>query len=178
MLKHENAFLGLIALTTLLIAPATIRAEENKQQTPLPEAVQKSFNAHFPKAEIEKVDAEDENGVKVYDFEFRKGKMEMETDITADGTMIEVTYVIALKDVPKKALKPIDDAAQGARKGRTEKILISHELKDGKVVKLPNQLTHYAVEMRKGGEHAEIIVDANGKVVEAPKWVAPKKKSA
>ena len=32
MLKHENAFLGLIALTTLLIAPATIRAEENKQR--------------------------------------------------------------------------------------------------------------------------------------------------
>ncbi len=178
MFKNANALLGLFAFAALLIVPSVGRTAEKKQQTPLPEAVQKSFDAHFPKAEIEKVDAEEENGVQVYDFEFRKGKMEMETDITADGTMIEVTYVITLKDVPKKALKPIDDAAQGATKGRTEKVLVTHELKDGKIIKLPKPLTHYSVEMKKGDEQAEIVVDADGKVVEAPKWVAPKKKSA
>lgn len=178
MLKNANTVLALISLTALVIVPSVGRAAEKKQQTPLPEAVRKTFDSHFPKAEIDKVDVEKENGVEVYDLEFHEGKAEKETDITADGTMIEVTYVITLKDVPKKALKPIDDAAQGATKGRTEKVLVTHELKEGKIIKLPKPLTHYAVEMKKGDEHAEIVVDADGKVVEAPKWVAPKKKSA
>jgi hypothetical protein len=178
MLKNANRMLGLFSLAALMIAPVTIRAEEKKQQTPLPDAVRKTFESHFPKAEIDKVAAEEENGVQVYDFEFHEGKAEKETDITADGTMIEVTFVITPKDVPKKALKPIDEAAKGATKGRTEKILITHELKEGKVIKLPKQLTHYAVEMKKGDEHAEIVVDAAGKVVEAPKWEGSKKKSA
>lgn len=178
MLKTANTMVAVITLASLLIALSTIRAEVKKQQTTLPDAVRKTFETNFPNAEISKVDAEEEEGVKVYDFEFLEGKAEKETDITADGTMIEVTFVITPKDVPEKALKPIEEATQGAKKGRTERILITHELKEGKIIKLPKQLTHYAVEMKKGDKHAEIIVDADGKVVEAPKWVAPKKKSA
>ena len=112
----------------------------------------------------------------VYDIEFREGKAEKETDITEDGTMLEITYVINKKSIPKDAMKPIEAAAKGAKMGRTERIEITHETKDGKVVKLGKPATHYAVEMTKGDQSAEITVDAKGKVIEEPKWQAAKAK--
>jgi hypothetical protein len=57
--------------------------------------------------------------------------------------------------------------------GRTEKIELSYELKDGKVIKLPKPVLRYAVEMKKGGKIAEIVVDPKGKIVEEPDWDAP-----
>jgi uncharacterized membrane protein YkoI len=150
------------------------RAQEAKKDTKLPEAVKKTFEARFPKGEIEKVEVEEEGGVTVYDLEFKDGDTEKETDITADGTMLEFTLVIAAKDVPDAAMKPIRAAAKGAKMKRIEEIKITHETKDGKVVKLPKPVTHYAVEMTKGDQEAEIVVDAAGKVVEEPKWTASK----
>ena len=138
----------------------------------------KTFDAKFPKAKIEKVDVETENGVQVYDFEFKDGKTEKECDIAAEGTMLEYTVVIRTKEVPQEAMKPIQKAAEGAAMGRTEKIKVSYELKNGKIIKLSKPVMQYAVEMKKGDKHAEIIVDETGKVVEEPKWEAPKPKKA
>jgi len=38
-----------------------------------------------------------ENGVTVYDLEFKDGPVEKETDIAADGTMLEYTVVVEAK---------------------------------------------------------------------------------
>lgn len=154
-------------------APATNTASEPK----LPAAVQKALDARFPNAKVEKADPEKEGGVTVYDIEFREGKMHKETDIAEDGTMLEITVFVAKNAVPKEAMKPITKAAEGAKMGRIEKVEITHEAKDGKVVKLDKAKTHYAVEMTKGDESAEIVVDAQGKVVEEPKWHAAKKET-
>ena len=51
---------------------------------------------------------------------------------------------------------------------------ISYETKDGKTIKLPQTITHYAVELKKGDEGAEIVVDAAGKVIEPAKFTSPK----
>jgi uncharacterized membrane protein YkoI len=53
---------------------------------------------------------------------------------------------------------------------RVERIEISYETKDGKAIKLPKTVTHYAVELKKGDKEAEIVVDANGKVIEPAKF--------
>jgi hypothetical protein len=144
----------------------------------LPPAVLKTFAAKFPKGQIEKKAAEKEEGVMVYDLEFRDGRDEKETDITEDGTMLEWTLVIQPKDVPAAAMKPIREAAQGATMGRTERIEVSYEPKEGKVVKLAKPETHYAVELKKGELTAEIIVNLDGKVLEPPKWVDQKQEPA
>ena len=123
--------------------------KRSKTETKLPDVVKKTFDAKFPKATIEKLDVAVEEGVEVYDIEFRDGKAEKETDITADGTMLEHTLVIRPKDVPGAAMKPIRKAAESATMGRTEKIELSYELKDGKAVKLPKPVMRYAVEMNK-----------------------------
>jgi uncharacterized membrane protein YkoI len=169
----------LLALVGLLFAPATGRAQDRDLEAKLPAPVKKTFRAQFPKAVIEKLDVEEEDGVTVYDLEFRDGTTEKETDITADGTMLEFTVVIEAKDVPAAAMKPIRKAAEGATMKRIERIEISYKTKDGKAVKLPKPVTHYAVEMSKGGRNAEIVVASDGEVIESARWGSdPEKKKS
>jgi uncharacterized membrane protein YkoI len=174
MTSTRGRVLRTIALCGLAFFPATARAQKPAGDTKLPDAVRKTFEAKFPKAEIQKVDVEEENGVTVYDLEFKQGAVEKETDITADGTMLEFTIVIDAKGVPAAAWAPIKKAGEGAVIKRVEQIEISYETKDGKSVKLPKPVTHYAVEMTKGDKSAEIVVDPTGKVIEAPHWGSEK----
>ena len=48
-------------------------AKIEKPAVKLPDPVTKTFQATFPKAQITKLDAEEENGVTVYDIEFKDG---------------------------------------------------------------------------------------------------------
>ena len=168
------ALIGLTGLVGFAFAAATGRAQEKDLEAKLPAPVKKTFRDKFPKAEIEKTDVEEENGVTVYDIEFRDGTTEKETDITADGTMLEFTVVIEASDVPEAAMKPIRQAAEGATMKRIERIEISYETKAGRTIKLPKPVTHYAVEMTKGSRSAEIVVTPEGKVVESAKWSGDK----
>ncbi len=159
-------------------------AEATVSELKLPEKVRATFVDRFPNAVINKLESEQEGGVTVWDIEFRDRRTQKETDIAEDGTMLEYTVVVGKKTMPKPAMRTVEAAAKkrDAKMGRMERIEISYETKDGKVVKLDKPRTHYAVEMTKGDQMAEIVVDARGKVVEEPMWEAPKetekKKSA
>jgi len=142
------------------------KTETAARDTKLPDPVTKTFKTTFPKGEITKVDVDEENGVTVYDLEFKDGAIEKETDITADGTMLEFTVVVRAKDVPAAAMKTVRKAAKGATIKRIEHIEIGYETKDGKAVKLAKPVTHYAVEIAKGDQSTEIVVDPDGAVVE------------
>jgi hypothetical protein len=168
----------LLVLVGLALAPATGLAQGQDLEAKLPAPVKKTFRAKFPKAEIEKLDVEEEGGVTVYDLEFRDGTTEKETDIAADGTMLEFTVVIDAKDVPEAAMGPIRKAAEGATMKRIERIEISYETKDGKTIKLPKTVTHYAVELSKGTQSAEIVVAPDGKVIEPARWDGGKEEKA
>ena len=98
----------------------------------------------------------------VYDIEFKNGAVEQETDITADGTILEVTLVVEAKAVPPAAMKAIEKAAAGGKIGRIENIDIRYETKDGKAVKLATPVTHFAAEITKGDETSEIVVTPDG----------------
>jgi hypothetical protein len=170
--------LCLVGFIMPAIVPTTGRSQATTLEGKLPEPVKKAFKSHFPNGEILKLDVDVENGVTVYDVEFKDGATEKETDITADGTMLEYTVVIAEKAVPSAALKAVLKAADGAKLKRIERIEITHETKDGKAIKLPRPLTHYAVDMEKGAKTAEVVVAPDGEVVEAAKWTGGKEKKA
>ena len=172
------SFLCVAALLGFALVPSTVRSQATIPDTKLPDPVRKTFRATFPKAEIEKLDVEVEDGVTVYDLEFKDGAIEKETDITADGTMLEFTVVIAAAAVPAPAMEAIRKGAGGAVLKRIERIEISYETKDGKTIKLPKLVTHYAVEMEKGDQSAEIVVAPDGKVLEEPKWAGAKEEQA
>ncbi len=146
-----------------------------KIEKPLPEPVAKTFQAAFPKGEIVKVDAEEEDGVMVYDLEFKDGAVEKETDITADGTMLEFTVVIPAKEVPAPAMKTVRAAAKGGKIGRIERIEIGYETKDGKAIKLDKPVTHYAAEIVKGDTTSEVVVAPDGTRVVEPADLDTKK---
>ncbi|MCG3179195.1 MAG: hypothetical protein BIFFINMI_01528 [Phycisphaerae bacterium] len=129
----------------------------------LPAAIEKAFRSQFAKAKVRKIEVEVENGVAVYDFEFRNGAAEQECDIAEDGTVLEVTLVVAPKDVPEAAMKAITaHAPEGARLGRIERITIGYELKDGKPLKLTEPATRYAAEYSKDGKEGEVEVTPDG----------------
>lgn len=167
--------------TTKKAAKPKREKETTVSELTLPEKVRTTFVDKFPNATINKVDEAKEEGVKVWDIEFRDGRKRKETDIAEDGTMLEYTVFVGKKAVPKAAMKPIEAAAKDAKMGRIEKIEVTYTTKDGKVVKLDKPKTEYAVELTKGGQTVEIVVDPSGKVIDEPKWEAPKaaaKKSA
>jgi len=154
------------------------RAEETTvSETKLPEKVRATFVGKFPNAVINKIESEKEGGVTVWDIEFRDAKTHKETDIAEDGTMLEYTVHVTKKTFPKKAMKVVEAEAkkQEAAMGTMERIEVSYETKDGKVVKLDKPQTRYAVELSKKDQTSEIVVDANGKVIEEPKWEAKEK---
>ena len=159
-----EALLGLALVASGSAAPAAAPSPK------LPEPVAKTFQATFPGAVIEKLDVEKENAVTVYDFEFRDGALEKETDIAADGTMLELTVVVEPHAVPAAAMSAVRKAAKGATIRRIEHIEIGYETKAGKVVKLATPMTNYAVELAKGKRRAEIVVTPEGRVIEPARW--------
>jgi hypothetical protein len=164
----------LLAGAALVLHTGLALAVSIPPDSKLPDAVNNTFRTKYPKAVIEKIDVLEENGINVYDIEFVDGPMEKEADIAEDGTMLEFTHVITLKQVPAAPLKTIREtakAAKGAKYGRIERIEIDYETKDGKVVKLPATVLRYAAEMTRNGMSAEVIVNADGSVSEAPNWV-------
>ena len=132
----------------------------------LPDPVAKTFSARFPRALIEKLEMEAENGAGVYDFEFREGSVEKETDITAEGTLLESTIVVAAEDVPAAAMETVRKAVAGAALKRIEHIEISYELRNGSPMRLAKPVIHYAVEITKDGRTTEIVVAPDGTVIE------------
>ena len=133
-------------------------ARIEKPKVELPVAAAKAFKDAFPRGEIQKLDVDEENGVTVYDIEFENGTAEQETDIAADGTILEVTLVVDAKAVPVAAMKAIDKAAAGAGITRIESIDIRCQTKDGKAIKLVKPVTHFAAEFTKGDKKTEVVV--------------------
>jgi hypothetical protein len=146
--------------------------ETTVSELKLPEKVRATFVDKFPNAVINKVESEKEGGVTVWDIEFRDRQTHKETDIAEDGTMLEYTVHITKKTMPKPVMKAVEAAAkkEDAAMGTMERIEVSYETKDGKVVKLPKPVTRYAMEMIKDKQTAEVVVDEKGKVIEEPKW--------
>jgi hypothetical protein len=172
--------LGLLvgALFSTLVFAVAASAENLATDAKLPEPVEKTFRVTFPDAVIQKLSSEVEEGVTVYDFEFKDGEREKETDIAADGTMLEWTLVIPSDAVPEPIMKVFLANAKGGKLGRLERIEVDYELADAKAVKLSKQLTRYAAEMTKGSKKAEVIVNSDGSVFEKPEWVPIEPKPA
>lgn len=148
------------------------REQEEKAKVELPAAVAQAVKNNFPSAEIDIMDVEEEAGITLYDIEFKAGKGEIE--VAQDGTVIDVTTIIAMKDVPKAAAEVIQKAAAGATIKQLEKSEVRAEIKKegekGTIIKLDSPKYVYEAELVKGNQRGEIQVAADGKVIEALKW--------
>ena len=138
----------------------------------LPEAVLMAIEMNVPGAEIETVAVAEEEGITLYDVEFKEDRGKIE--VAADGTVIDVVTIVTMEDLPEAAALAIQKAAEGVTIKRLEKAEIRSEIKKegevGTIVKLDAPRYVYEAELEKDGQTGEITVDAEGNIVEALKW--------
>jgi uncharacterized membrane protein YkoI len=155
------------------VAISAVAAQPNKKQSgkakvELPPAVAKTVADNRPSAQIAKVEVEKENGVKIYDLEFKGRQGEME--VAEDGSLMNIETVVEEKDVPKPVLDAIKKAAAGGNVKEIGKSEIHAEAKVGKITKLDAFKYVFEADLEKGNQRAEVEVAPDGKVIEAPKW--------
>ncbi len=170
-MRHAARWMRFTMVAVGLAFVAAVGRSDAVDPDKLPAPVASTFKAMFPLATIQKLSATEENGTTVYDFEFRSGERDMEADIVAEGTMIESTLVITASTIPAPAMKSIRKAARGGTLGRLEWIHTLYDVREGKAVALRVPMVKYAAEMARKDRTAEVIVGADGTVLEAPEWV-------
>lgn len=174
-MNHWFVFLMCIVMvagaSTITAGPAMQDGakEEKLKVSQIPAAVVEAIKTNCQGCVIDKATREIENGVTVYDIEFKRGQGEIA--LTEDGSVIDRETVVLLKDVPAAVLEVITKSAQGAKIKQVAKGEIRAELKDGRVIKLESPRYIYEAELEKGNEVAEIEVSSDGQVIEAPVWV-------
>jgi len=170
---------SIIALALALSGPSAWASQKTlepakKGKVELPPAVAKAVKENCPGADIDKIDVEKEAGIKLYDIEFKAGRGEIE--VAADGTIMNIATIVALKDVPKPAAEAIQKAAPGATIKQIERSEVRAEIRKegekGTLVKLASPRYAYEADLVKDEQKAEVQVAPDGNVVEAPKWKA------
>jgi hypothetical protein len=164
-----NAVLGTLALVVVFVpVGASAQSKADAKRSRLPEAVLKAIDTNCPGAEIDKLEIEDEAGVKLYDIEFKAGRGEIE--VAEDGTVIDVATLIRLEEVPEAAAAVIRKAVGTSQIREIEKSEVRSRVEKqngkGRVVSVSPPEYVYEAELAKGGE---IEVAADGSVIKAPK---------
>jgi len=163
--------LAAVALTAMVgWAKEGEKGEGGKAKVELPPAAAEAIAKAFPNMKIEKVKAEEENGVALFEVELEADKTEVEVEVSVDGVIVSVETEIALKDVPEAAAKVILAAAEGGKVEEVKKEEVMAEAKDGKIAPLAAVKVVYEAEIEKGTQEGEIEVAADGTIIEPLKW--------
>jgi uncharacterized membrane protein YkoI len=176
MCLNLTAAAALVLTAMMVWANGQGKEQEKKAKVELPPAVAKAIRDNIPNAEIDIVEVEEDAGIRLYDIEFKADKGEIE--VAEDGTVIDVTTVIQMKEIPKAAAHVIQKAVGDAKAkiSRLEKSEVRAEVQKegekGKVVKLASARYVYEAEVVRGKQRGEIQVAPDGKIVEALKWEA------
>lgn len=122
-------------------------------------------------SKIDKLTVEHEAGVKFYDMEFKAGHGEM--DVTEDGTVLDVSTIVQVKDLPEAVAAVVQRAATGTtiRQLTRSEVRARIEKVGGKgtVSRLAAPEYLYEAELAKGGE---IEVAGDGRIIKGPKSLA------
>ena len=167
-----------LALSLTTVPGWAAPPKDDGKKSRLPAAVVKAIDLNRPGAEIGKLEIEDEEGITLYDVEFKGGQGEIE--VAEDGTVLDLVTIIDLKDVPEPAAAMIKKAAGGGAIRQVEKSEVRARVEKtggkGRLSVLAASEYVYEAELAKGGE---IEVAADGTVLKAPKSMgkgAPEKK--
>ena len=169
------AVLVLVVVAFVALLPAGVGAMQDSaaqevrvKPRNLPQPVKAAIKENCPRCVIAKATREVEEGVTVYDIEF-KGRGG-EIDIAEDGTVIDREVFLNMDGVPLVVQKTIREAAAGARITQLDRSEIRAELKGGQITKREIPKFVYEAELAKGKEVAELLVSASGEVIEALEW--------
>jgi hypothetical protein len=161
---------GLSFALTASAARAGEQERSDRKRSQLPPAVLKAVDENRPGARIEKLEIEKEAGFTLYDIEFEGNDGEIE--VAADGSVIDVTSIVNLDEVPPAAASVIEQASRGHGIKRVEKAEVRHRIDTSagapRLTPLSTPEYIYEAELKKGGE---VEVAADGRIVKAPKFM-------
>jgi hypothetical protein len=132
----------------------------------LPEPVARAVEENRPGAEVATLDVEKDGGITLYDIEFKAGRGEIE--VAEDGTVLDVTDIVEMKDVPEAAASVIQKAARGGAIRQVERSEVRARIDKGRLARLATPEYVYEAELARGGE---VEVAADGRIIKAPKFV-------
>jgi hypothetical protein len=108
----------------------------------------------------------------MYEVEIKIGKVEKTITTSEDGLISEVESELAAGDLPAPAAEAVKKAAPGATIKEIDK---DQKLAAPKLAKLADPKVTYELKMTKKGKVAEVVLAADGTVLEAPRWEDAKK---
>jgi len=155
-----------IAVALAFIMTGTLaRADDKDKAAPkekLPKKVKEAVDGRFPGADLTSVEKENENGKVVYDIELKHKDRKYEMDISEDGVIIEIEKEVAAKDLPKAAIKVLNEKYP---KATIKEIMEVNKVKDKK--ETPD---HYEVVLVAADKkQMEVEVSLDGKTIKAAK---------
>jgi uncharacterized membrane protein YkoI len=174
MLRRQGMWLlSALAVAGLTVLTGTTYAVQNgSAKTALPAAVTGAIEKQFPGATIDKVKVEEELGLKMYEVEIKMGKVEKTVTASEDGVISEVETELAPGDLPAAAAEAVKKAAPGATIKEVDK---DQTLAEPKLASLADPKVTYELKMTKKGKVAEVVLAADGTVLEGPQWQEAKK---
>src|SRR5215831_3382162 len=166
----KSSFITLLAAAGLLVGCNKSIESASTKFNELPPAVQKTVRAQAPNGEIADVSKKTENGMDVYEIQFREPGQNPKIVVGADGKLLNTDMArpagaieraltptgatgTKFSALPEKAQKTIKDKAPDAQITN-----ISRQEKDGRVI--------YEVEFKDTGKNPTIRVAEDGQLVQ------------
>ena len=167
------------ALVSLSLAGAlSVNALAAPKETPAPEVQAKvalAVKAAFPDAVIKgDMATGKEDGLDVITVNFTANDVNVEGDVTPDGILVGTEEPGDIKTFPKLAAKALKKATKGMKRSFEVARTFSKTEKDAsgavKAIKLATPTVAYEADVEKNGQKGEFAFDADGKLLESPKW--------
>jgi hypothetical protein len=175
-MKVKNILLALASLGLFgSVLPSVTAAEKEKPSADVEARVTQTIKANFPEVVITKMGTETEDGLTFIGVDFTSKGTKIEADVMADGLLVGSEAAGDLKTFPKAAVKALKKATKGMTIKETE-IATTYAKADPndktglKAIKLQQRIIAYEMVVEKDGHKGEFSVDADGKILESPKW--------
>lgn len=134
----------------------------------LPEAARKAIQAAFPDATMLAVEKEKEFGAVYYEVEIRDDGKRKEVEVSPDGIIGEIEYVLDAKDLPTDTREAIERHLKGGTIRRIEHHERRGTARSGEWVALETPVVFYDVKYRKGNKRRSRLFDSAGKPTRDP----------
>jgi hypothetical protein len=143
-----------LALTALTLAA---RADEEIPLDKAPPAAVKAMKDKYPRAQVVKVEREDDDGKPVIEFTLKDGEKKMEAEFTPEGKFVKEEAEITEKDVPAAVLTAFKQKYSSAKPSKIEKVTRGEGTRAE---------VKYEFDIQDGGKECEVFFAPDGKFLE------------
>lgn len=183
-MKQNKLMQMLLAIGLAGFAVSSVTAADKVKPSPAVEAkITETLKATFPDVGIAGMVQETEDGLTFFAVDMTSKGDKIDADVMADGTLVATEQAADIKTFPKAAKKALKKATKGMKVVVTE-IATTYAEADkknptaNKAVKLDKPKVAYDADVEQDGKKGEFAVDAEGTILESPKWLKAEGKEA